>query len=57
MAGRKKISGLIHRLEENILATEITLSADDLTRITAAISSIEVKGVRYNEQAQKMIDR
>jgi aryl-alcohol dehydrogenase-like predicted oxidoreductase len=47
----------LHRLEENIGATEITLPTDELRKITAAISSIEVKGVRYNEQAQKMIDR
>jgi Predicted oxidoreductases (related to aryl-alcohol dehydrogenases) len=47
----------IHRLEENIGAADITLSKSDLDDITAAISEIDVHGVRYNEQGQKMIDR
>ena len=47
----------LHRLEENMRATEITLHDDDLAKITTAISSIKVHGVRYNEQAQNMIDR
>lgn len=47
----------LHRLEENLAAVNITLSADDLEKINDALSTIEVQGSRYNEQAQKMIDR
>ncbi|GAB3504149.1 aldo/keto reductase [Spirosoma knui] len=47
----------LHRLDENLGATEITLSGDDLTAITEAVSAIDVLGARYSEQAQKMIDR
>lgn len=47
----------IHRLEENIGAANITLSADDLNGINEAVSKIEVQGARYSEQAQKMINR
>jgi aryl-alcohol dehydrogenase-like predicted oxidoreductase len=47
----------LHRLEENIGATEITLTQNDLREINEAVAKIEVKGARYNEQAQKMINR
>jgi len=47
----------IHRLEENIGAAIITLSANDLNEINYAVSKIEIKGARYSEQAQKMINR
>ena len=47
----------LHRLEENIASTEVVLSADDLQQINEALSNIEVKGARYSEQAQKMINR
>jgi len=47
----------VHRLEENIGAASITLSAGDLREINAAVSKIELKGARYSEQAQKMINR
>jgi aryl-alcohol dehydrogenase-like predicted oxidoreductase len=47
----------VHRLEENIGAASISLSADDLRDINAAVSKIELKGARYSEQAQKMINR
>lgn len=47
----------LHRLEENIGATEIALSANALSEIEEAVSKIEVQGGRYSEQAQKMIDR
>lgn len=47
----------IHRLEENIGAVSIMLSADELKEINDAVSKIEVKGARYSEQAQKMINR
>jgi aryl-alcohol dehydrogenase-like predicted oxidoreductase len=47
----------LHRLEENIGAADITLSVDDLKGITEAVSKIEVQGVRYSEQSQRLIDR
>lgn len=47
----------LHRLEENIGATTIALSANDLKEINDALSTIEVQGARYSEQAQKMINR
>lgn len=43
------------RLEENIGAATITLGADDLKEINAAVSKIEVQGDRYSEQALKMV--
>jgi aryl-alcohol dehydrogenase-like predicted oxidoreductase len=48
---------IVHRLEENIGAASISLSAEDLREINAAVSKIELKGARYSEQAQKMINR
>lgn len=47
----------LHRLEENIGAAEITLSAEDLKEITEAVSKIDVQGGRYSEQSQKMVNR
>jgi aryl-alcohol dehydrogenase-like predicted oxidoreductase len=47
----------LHRLEENVKAATIGLSADDLKKIKEAVSNIEVQGARYSEQAQKMINR
>src|SRR5689334_18575455 len=47
----------IHRLEENIGAVSIALRDDDLKAINNALSTIEVQGARYSEQAQKMINR
>ena len=47
----------LHRLEENIGAADITLTADDLKEINEAVAKIEVQGNRYPEQMQKMINR
>ena len=47
----------LHRLEENLGASTITLNSADLTKINEALSRIEVQGARYSEGAQKMIDR
>jgi aryl-alcohol dehydrogenase-like predicted oxidoreductase len=47
----------LHRLEENLGATAVELSADDLREIDHAASRIEVRGARYPENMQKMIDR
>jgi aryl-alcohol dehydrogenase-like predicted oxidoreductase len=45
----------LHRLEENIAAAEIELTADDLHEIDHA--QIEAQGARYSEANQRMIDR
>jgi len=47
----------LHRLEENVGAAAIKLSAENLREINEAVSHIEVQGARYSEQGQKMIDR
>ena len=39
----------LHRLEENIGAAEVELSADELTEIEDAASKIQVQGGRYSE--------
>ena len=47
----------LHRLEENLGAAEIQLSAGELNEINAAVSKIEVQGTRYPAQMQKMVNR
>jgi aryl-alcohol dehydrogenase-like predicted oxidoreductase len=44
----------LHRLEENIGAVAIELSADDLEQIEDAAAKITVEGARYPEQLEKM---
>jgi aryl-alcohol dehydrogenase-like predicted oxidoreductase len=44
----------LHRLEENIGAANVELSADELTEIEAAASKIQVQGGRYSEAAEAM---
>src|SRR4051812_26777258 len=46
-----------HRLEENIGAAAVELTADDLREIGAAASQVGVQGERYSEAAQRMINR
>jgi len=46
-----------HRLEENLGATQIRLTADDLRDIDRAASDIAVYGARYPEHLQKMVGR
>src|SRR5579863_5835643 len=47
----------LHRLEENLGATAVELTPDDLRRLNEATAAIPVQGARYSEGAQKMIDR
>ncbi|QEC79236.1 aldo/keto reductase [Mucilaginibacter ginsenosidivorax] len=47
----------MHRLEENLGAEDIRLSAKDLLEIGNSLSQIEVHGHRYSEQGQKMVNR
>jgi aryl-alcohol dehydrogenase-like predicted oxidoreductase len=46
-----------HRLEENLAAVAIQLSADDLREIDRAAAEIEVHGARYPEHLQKLVGR
>src|SRR5215471_2872803 len=45
------------RLEENIGALEVELTADDLHEIDQAAANITVQGARYPEHLQKMVGR
>ena len=47
----------LHRLEENLGATTVDLTEEDLRVIQAAAETIEVRGARYSESSQRMIDR
>jgi aryl-alcohol dehydrogenase-like predicted oxidoreductase len=47
----------LHRLEENLGAASITLSAADLAEIHDALSGIKVQGERYPETHQRLINR
>ncbi|WP_266158872.1 aldo/keto reductase [Dyella silvatica] len=46
-----------HRLDENLAATEIELSADELRHIESAVSAIPVQGARYPEHLQQRVGR
>ena len=47
----------LHRLEENIAAALVELTAADLAEIEAAISGITIQGDRYSALNQSRIDR
>src|SRR5438034_4492360 len=47
----------LHRLEENIGAAAIELTADDLHEIEGAASEIKVQGARYPEKLEQMTGR
>jgi aryl-alcohol dehydrogenase-like predicted oxidoreductase len=47
----------LHRLEENLAATEIRLTAEDMRDIDAAAAQIAVHGARYPEHLMKMVGR
>lgn len=47
----------LHRLEENMGAVELELSANDLQKIDEAASKLDIQGARYPESAQRMINR
>ena len=44
----------LHRLEENLGAADVEFSADELTEIENAASTIQVQGGRYSEAAERM---
>ena len=47
----------LHRLEENLAAVELELSAATLAEIEAAAAQIAVQGERYAPAQQQMINR
>ena len=47
----------LHRLEENIGASEVELTPDDLRKLENASGKITVQGERYPEHLQKLINR
>jgi aryl-alcohol dehydrogenase-like predicted oxidoreductase len=47
----------LHRLEENVGAAALELTAGDLADIASALASAPVQGERYAASAQKMVNR
>src|SRR5215204_1904347 len=47
----------VERLDENLAAATIELTADDLGEIERAAEQIQVQGARYPEHLQRLIDR
>ncbi len=47
----------LNRLEENIGASEIKLSAEDLRELETAAAAITIQGARYPERLEQMTDR
>jgi len=47
----------LHRLEENLGAASVGLTADDLREIDEAASKIELHGDRYPAHMQKWVGR
>jgi aryl-alcohol dehydrogenase-like predicted oxidoreductase len=47
----------LHRLEENIGAAEVELTAGDAADIDSAVSAITVQGARYPEHLQQLVGR
>jgi aryl-alcohol dehydrogenase-like predicted oxidoreductase len=47
----------LHRLEENVGAAAVELTADDLRVIDSAVSKITVQGARYPEHLQQLVGR
>ena len=46
----------VRRMEENLGAADLELTADDLRKIDAALAQITVSGHRYPDDLQRMID-
>ena len=47
----------LQRLDENLGAAALELTAEDLDELDRASANVQVKGARYPEAMQKMIDR
>ena len=47
----------LHRLEENIGAATVTLTAADVRQLDEATSKLELRGARYPEHLEKLVGR
>lgn len=47
----------VSRLEENLLATKLTLTCEDMAAIESAASALPIEGARYPEHLQKLTGR
>jgi len=47
----------LERLDENMGATDLDLTPEDLAELDNATASVQVQGDRYPEAMQRMIDR
>ena len=47
----------LHRLEENLAATTVELTPEDLRQLESAASKIPLQGARYPEELQKLVGR
>jgi len=47
----------LHRLQENIGSTNVSLTADELSKINAALATIKIAGERYPAQIQAVTGR
>jgi aryl-alcohol dehydrogenase-like predicted oxidoreductase len=47
----------LHRLEENIGAVNVQLTADDVREIDSAVSKLTMQGARYPEHLQRLVGR
>jgi len=46
-----------HRLEENVAAPDVELTGAELREIEEAVAKIEIRGARYSEGSQRMVDQ
>jgi aryl-alcohol dehydrogenase-like predicted oxidoreductase len=47
----------LHRLEENLGAVNVELTAEDLRELDNLTSRVKVQGARYGEGSQKLVNR
>ncbi len=47
----------LHRLKENVGATDVELSPEELREINDAVSNITVQGGRYAKDRQQLVNR
>jgi aryl-alcohol dehydrogenase-like predicted oxidoreductase len=47
----------LHRLEENVGAADVELTADDLREIDNVLTGMSVQGARYTEPGMKLVGR
>ena len=47
----------LHRLEENIGAADVELTADDLSELDSLTAKVKVQGARYSEGSQRLVNR